>query len=181
MVVSNYRDLLIGNLLIVFVFLTVAYMAGTGLEQQESACLFGKNPPIEVKVDDKPEMKTFCRGLVDTAWAYSLMTIGVGLYTFFSLLSLPLNKVTSISGEQVRFAITVTLVVVFIVYYGTVGYWSDEEGLGAYGKELMGALSSLLAIVIPFYFGAGAAIEISEKKNSARLADDDRTRAGGGG
>jgi hypothetical protein len=165
MIARDFRDILLGNLLIAVIFLSVAYLFGTGLDQKESACLLGQID-LPAEQGSACTVKTYCRGLVDTAWAYSLMTIGIGLYTFFSLLNLPLAEKASIFGERVRFAITVTLVVVFVVFYGIVGYWTPEEVPSQYSRGLMDSLTQLLGIVIPFYFGAAAAVEIFERKNA---------------
>jgi hypothetical protein len=108
------------------------------------------------------------KGGIDEAYPYSLMTIGVALITFFGLLELPGGKGPSGAyiSARIRFAITVTLLLVCVVYFSTTGYWSPEgdEKPSEYAKLMVPILERLLIITIAFYFGATVLADRSATK-----------------
>ena len=109
------------------------------------------------------------RQLIDPTYGFGLMTIAVGLITFFGILDLP-GGVSADGGfttGRVRFALTATLVVIFVVFFGTTAYWSNDlDKVAEFPKLMVGCLSTLLSIIIPFYFGTTAAIEIFKDRST---------------
>jgi len=102
----------------------------------------------------------------NSSLAYGIVTIIVGVVTFFGLVSLPggLSEDGNFDERRVRFAITATLVIVYVVYLGTTSYWNEKEKMSEYGKLMTQTLTNLLSIVIAFYFGATAAVEVFSRR-----------------
>jgi hypothetical protein len=144
----SVRTILIANVVLVFLGLTVAYVFG--MEAYKGA-------------------DGVSRGGIDEAYPYTLMTIGVALVTFFGLLELPGGKEPSGAyiSARIRFAITVTLLLVCIVYFATTGYWLDEKP-SEYATMMVPILERLLIITIAFYFGATALTEMRSPKEKPR-------------
>ena len=95
-----------------------------------------------------------------------LMLIVVGLATFFGTLALPggTEPDGTVRERRIRFCIAATLVVIYIVYFGTTAFWKEE--VSALEKEMISTLTTLLSIVLPFYFGASAAVEIAKRRHA---------------
>ncbi len=94
--------------------------------------------------------------------AFSMMLILVALVTFFGLLLSPggLSSDGSLKESRIRFCITATLVVTYVVYFGTTAFWKEE--ISELEKEMISTLTTLLAVALPFYFGASAAVAIKD-------------------
>lgn len=111
-------------------------------------------------------------------FALPLMLILVGVVTFFGILMLPdgTDSNTSLSEARVRLCITATLLMVYIVYLGSVVFWRSER-MTDFEKQMVSTLTTLLAVVLPFYFGSSAAVDIvkrraeSHTKESAKQSD----------
>ena len=103
----------------------------------------------------------------DTPFAYGIMTAVVGIVTFFGLIAAPegLEKDGSLRESWIRFVITTTLVTVFIVYFSTSGYWN--EGVSKIQETMITSITNMLGIVLAFYFGATAAVQIFGRKSDA--------------
>ena len=106
-------------------------------------------------------------GYIEYSVIYAIMTASCGLMTYFGLLGDPAAKGSdgTITDRQICFSITSTLLVVFVVYYSTTCYWNQTENVSEYFKLMFPAFIQLLTIVLAFYFGASAAVEIFGKKN----------------
>ena len=98
-------------------------------------------------------------------WALGL--IGAALFTFFGLLIGSIDQNGALRESQIRLAITATLIVIYVVYFGTSVYFIAErnergEPLPSFAKDLLPTLTNLLMVSISFYFGSTAAIEIAK-------------------
>ena len=111
-------------------------------------------------------------GYVEYSAIYALITTLCGLITFFGLLCDPEAKEVdgTIKDKQIRFGITASLFVVFLVYYGTTAYWDETEKISEYFEVMFPAFMQLLAIVLAFYFGTTAAIEVFGKQRNGDRA-----------
>jgi hypothetical protein len=69
---------------------------------------------------------------------------------------------TGFSESRIRLAITSTLFITYIVYWGTIIFWSKEGLENSYNQKLFETLTDLLGLVLPFYFGATAAVQVAE-------------------
>lgn len=101
---------------------------------------------------------------------WALMLIGATLIAFFGLLGLP-NGTTadgSIKESRVRLAIAGSLVIIYLVYFGSVVYLDaspqevDGKAVEGFAETMMPTLTNLLTVTISFYFGATAAIEVAD-------------------
>jgi uncharacterized membrane protein len=102
--------------------------------------------------------------------AYSLITITIAVITFFGLLMLPggVEENGSISESRIRFCITATFVLVYITFFGITTFWDEKEKSSEYMKILIPTLTTLLSVVVAFYFGATAAVEAFGKRNDKK-------------
>jgi hypothetical protein len=143
---TRLRNILVTNLSIVAVCLFISLFFG-------------------IDIDGVPE----ARQLIDPTFGYGLMTVSVGFITFFGILDMPGGKDAdgAFTSGRVRFCITITLVLLFVVFFGTTAYWSDSQvdKVGEFPKLMVTTLGNLLQIVIPFYFGATAAVEILKNRD----------------
>ena len=94
-------------------------------------------------------------------------TLGfVGITSFFGVLYLPggWSESQGFSESRIRFAVTASLLLLFIAYYSMAVFWFDvKEGGEAKSPltdGLLETLADLLKIVIPFYFSAEVAREV---------------------
>lgn len=102
---------------------------------------------------------------------WGLMFIGAALITFFGFLQLPGNVDVngSFQESRIRFAIAATLIVAYLVYFGSVVYLGPDldketgEKLPTFAEDMLPTLTNLLTITISFYFGSTAAIEVADK------------------
>lgn len=97
---------------------------------------------------------------------WALMLIGAAIVTFFGLLALPggISKDGSILESRIRFAVTGCLIIVYLVHFGSIVYDDNllKEDSGSFAISTISTFSNLLVVVISFYFGSTAAIEIAD-------------------
>jgi hypothetical protein len=93
--------------------------------------------------------------------ALAMMLAGVGIVTFFGVLSLPTegDDVTRLTEPRMRLALTAALVLTYLVYF-SVAAWRAESGVQL-SMPLLETLTGMIMVVLPFYFGATAAVEIA--------------------
>jgi hypothetical protein len=97
------------------------------------------------------------------------MLIGAALLTFFGFLQLPgtIDENGAFRESQIRLAIAATLVVAYLVYFGSAVYlepvMKDGNRVHTFAEDLFPTLTNLLTITISFYFGSTAAIEIAKR------------------
>lgn len=110
-------------------------------------------------------------GKFEYSMVYAAMTALSGITTYFGLLSDPSARdaTGAVTDRQIRFSITSALVVVFVVYYSTTAYWNENEKISEYFKVMYPTFIQLITIVLAFYFGASAAVEIFGKRKIDRV------------
>lgn len=138
---NNLVQIALLNLAVVIGGLVFGNFAGGGLDRETGAWSGG---PIEFSV------------------IYAIITASCGIITFFALLADPFAKGKDgiVADKQIRFSITAALIVVFLVYYSITAYWNDVETASTYFKTLLPEFMRMLGIVLAFYFGSSAAVEI---------------------
>ena len=99
---------------------------------------------------------------------WAIMLIGSAVITFFSFLGLPGNvdKNGAFRESRIRLAIAGTLIIAYLVYFGSVVYLVpgvDKSGkeIETFARNVLPTLTNLLMVTISFYFGSTAAIEIA--------------------
>ncbi len=99
---------------------------------------------------------------------WAIMLIGAAVITFFAFLGLPGNvdENGAFRESRIRLAIVATLIIAYIVYFGSVVYLdsslnNNEKGIDTFARDLLPTLTNLLMVTISFYFGSTAATEIA--------------------
>lgn len=91
----------------------------------------------------------------------------VAIITFFGIFMLPgRSEESTIKNSRIRFAIAASLVVVYLIYVGIVIFMPGS--LTGVAKELFPTITTLLAVVVPFYFGAEVVVKVDEARRKAK-------------
>ena len=101
--------------------------------------------------------------------AWAMMLIGSSLITFFGILHNIADEIPKLEA-RIRLAICATLVVAYLVYFGSVVYLEpalDDKGnrIKTFADEIFPTLTTLVTVAVSFYFGSTAAIQISKNNN----------------
>lgn len=90
-----------------------------------------------------------------------LTLISAAVLTLFGTLALrgAQDEGGSFSEQRIRFAIALTVLVVYLVYFGMAVFWTEGTN-----QKMVETLTNLMMVVIPFYFGASAVAQIAKKK-----------------
>ena len=89
--------------------------------------------------------------------------IAAALITFFSGISDPTSRGATSDGI-VRKAIALSLVVEYLVLVGTFAFWGGAtEQLAPMTQQLITSFTTIVGIVIAFYFGSSAYVEAKGK------------------
>ena len=100
--------------------------------------------------------------------ALVLTVISAAAVTVFGTLALPgaQDETGSFREPRIRFSIAMTVLVVYLVFFGMAVYWDSGAN-----KDMVASLTTLVMVVIPFYFGASAAAQIAAKKDEPARTD----------
>jgi hypothetical protein len=102
-----------------------------------------------------------------------LMMVIVAVIVFFGLLACPGSyQGGTFSEARIRLAITATLLIAYLVYFGTVVFLEKNPDEAAFAPDVLPTLTNLLSITIPFYFGATAALEIAKVRSQGKRDED---------
>jgi hypothetical protein len=107
----------------------------------------------------------------------TVMLAVVAAVTYFGLLAMPGGWTESEGFREgrIRLALASTFVMVYLVYLATVIFWTDEPASGNEGtrqvwlfaETMVGTLTDMIKIVLPFYFGVSGAVEIAKSRAKA--------------
>lgn len=118
----------------------------------------------------------------DPRLVLSLIMIVLGLFSFFSVLSWGVGENDRIlSKTDVRVAIVVSVVVSYLFLVANVTFWTMTEAnteLAALTSLMVSHFTSIVGVVIAFYFGATAFEAVFGKgdpADSALIMNDDAT------
>lgn len=105
------------------------------------------------------------------ALAVTLVLILGGTITLFGTMAIPGAQTAdgSFSEQRIRLAIAMTVLVVYLVYFGMAVVWGGNL------TPMVGTLTNLVMVVIPFYFGASAAVQWAEKAGTKQKTADTST------
>lgn len=109
-------------------------------------------------------------------WYMLSLTLAVtGVTTLFGILALPggLSEDGSYREQRIRFAIAATLLVVYFVLFSNAVLWGAESK--DVNKEMMGTLTQLMSIVLPFYFGTSGLVEWGKIREARRNKNTSET------
>ncbi len=111
------------------------------------------------------ETGEYCRW----GWLALTITLVLGMIiTLFGLLALPggRNDQGFFREERIRLAIAATLLVVyFVLFCNAVLFGKSDTNINT---EMMGTLTQLMTIVLPFYFGTSGLVEWAKRREKQR-------------
>ena len=100
--------------------------------------------------------------------AWALMLIGAALISFFGALRFSEND-----GEEgrMRSAITVSVIVTYVTYLGSVIYLvpevdSNGNSVKTFADQMLPSLTTMVTVVLSFYVGSSAAVKIADLRNN---------------
>jgi hypothetical protein len=101
-------------------------------------------------------------------------TIAAGVITFFYCVSA--GGFTSVGEGRMRGAIASAIIIQYIVMVGFVAYFTpsyskESQQLDAVAAMLIPSFTSIVGVVIAFYFGASVYVEAQNKRSSPRYHD----------
>ena len=104
----------------------------------------------------------FCPRYVDLALILTLVVPAI--ITLFGTLAIEgaKNDDGTFREQRIRLAIAISVLVIYLIYFSMAILWPEDS----YNSQLLETLTNLMMVVIPFYFGASAAAEWAEKRNS---------------
>ena len=100
-------------------------------------------------------------------------TVAVGVITFFYFALSDRSSATD-GGERFRNAIASAIVIQYLVMVGFTGYFVTTEQkaqLDPITSSLITSFTSIVGIVIAFYFGSSAYVEGQRRRSTARAAE----------
>jgi hypothetical protein len=104
-----------------------------------------------------------CPRYVDLMLTLTLIVTGVATLFGTMAMSGAQNPDGSFREQRIRLSIAMTVLVVYLVYFGMAVLWTQHET-----PALVGTLTDLLKITIPFYFGASAFAQWSESGSGSQ-------------
>ncbi|MFN2161379.1 MAG: hypothetical protein ACK2UN_04820, partial [Candidatus Promineifilaceae bacterium] len=123
-----------------------------------------------------------------TVWKYfdkdavflNLVVICVAIVTYFGFLILgqAIGGDCAINKGGMRTAITAAIVTVYLVLVGLVAFMTKgPEELPQITETMLTNFTSILGVVLAFYFGASAYIQVQEKKLARTINNDSAQNA----
>ncbi|MBN2117530.1 MAG: hypothetical protein JW730_13215 [Anaerolineales bacterium] len=89
--------------------------------------------------------------------ALSLMLVSVGLVTFYGTMGMGItNRHRRLSKYDIRLAIVISLITVYIVLVGTVVFFTKGGDLPPIAQTMITHFTTVVGVMIAFYFGAEA-------------------------
>lgn len=113
-------------------------------------------------------------------WPLITLGVGAGVITFFSLLILCQTgeERWKITGESMRTAMAGAIVVEYLALVGTLAFFVQKE-MPRFAETMITNFTTIVGIVIAFYFGASAFVQLQREKQENRKgkADEDAADA----
>ncbi len=104
----------------------------------------------------------------------SMMVVSVGLLTFFGFVGLGVKEGdTNLSKTEVRLAIVISVMTMYLVIVGTVSFFAQGGELPVITDTMITHFTTIVGVVVAFYFGT-AAYEAVHKSSSN--ADEDNVK-----
>jgi hypothetical protein len=105
--------------------------------------------------------------------------IGAGLITFFGFIWNGLGADGELALGEMRTALTASIVIVYLGMVTLFAFFSGNIPVPETTKTLLSSFTSLVAIVVPFYFGASVASDYIQAKDREQEAATRRRQTGG--
>ena len=98
----------------------------------------------------------------------SFMAAAVGIVTFFGLLWLVCGLNNGILPDQgLRTSITVAVITVYLVVVGEVAFFGKNVELAPVTDLMLTSFTSIVGVVVAFFFGASAYVEAQKGRKDA--------------
>lgn len=106
---------------------------------------------------------------LNTDAPHSLTVIGAGLLSFILVYDRGQENTNSIFAleSSIRTAIAVSIVVQYLVLIGIVAFFApstDNDKLSAITQPLISSFTTIVSVVIAFYFGSSTITEIQQRR-----------------
>ena len=101
-------------------------------------------------------------------------TIAASLITFFWFIPGVRAGDTAVDEAQQRKAIASAIVVQYLILVGSFAFWTEKQPLPDVSKLLLNNFTTVVGIVIAFYFGASAYVEAKSRTQAAKSATADK-------
>jgi len=107
-------------------------------------------------------------------WPFIALGVGTGVITFFGLVILCQTgeERWKITGESMRTAIAGGIVVEYLALVGTLAFFVQGE-MPPIAQTMITNFTTVVGIVIAFYFGASAFVQLQREKQENRKAKTD--------
>ena len=107
----------------------------------------------------------------DSKGPFPVMVISIAFITFVSLLlfTQPERKVSAVDESSLRTALAGTVMIVYLVLVVLFSYfqYGSEEGMPLATQTLLTSFTSIVGVVVAFYFGASAYVEVNSRKSES--------------
>ena len=98
----------------------------------------------------------------------SLMMIAVGLIPFYGVMGLGLsNRDRSLSKQEIRLAIVIAIITMYLVMVGTVTFFTSGKDLPPITETILNHFTTVVGVLIAFYFGATAYEAVHKQENQS--------------
>ncbi len=106
-------------------------------------------------------------GFKDERVFLSMALVATALITFFGSLPYGAQRNGTLPTENIRTAITVSVVTVYLVLVSIVAFFvgDGDEGLPDITEAMVTSFTALVAIVVPSYFGASAYVQVKRQQD----------------
>lgn len=102
----------------------------------------------------------------------SFAMASVGLITFFGVLDL--ESAATLPGEgQLRRAITIAVITVYIAIVSIAAFYVPWEEFGEASRTMLTSFTGTVAVIVVFFFGTSAYVEVRELRRSPGEASRD--------
>jgi hypothetical protein len=103
----------------------------------------------------------------------SVMLILVGLVSFFGFIGLGINENDQeLSKEDIRLAIVISLITFYLTAVGTVSMFAREINWPVITETMITHFTSIIGVVIAFYFGTEAYLAVYKKSSGESNTTD---------
>ncbi len=87
----------------------------------------------------------------------SLMMIAIGVVTFYGFIGIGLrDRSHTLSKNDIRLAIVITLITMYLVLVGTVSFFSRGGDLPVITETMINHFTTIIGVLIAFYFSTAA-------------------------
>ena len=105
----------------------------------------------------------------------SLALVATAVISFFGFLWHGIGEDPGLDEEDMRTAITVSVVTVYLVLVGLVAFFPEQTPGGqlpAITNTMLTSFTAIVGVVVPFYFGASAYVQVQQYRADRGIGID---------